>query len=156
MKNDRGDAVGIIYRMPDGRKLARKGSRNGLFMPMDLTSDGLVFIAEGATDTAALLSIGLEGIGVSSAGSEDSIRSACRLLRGRSCVVVGDNDESGIRSATSAAHELKLFASCVRLLFPPADFKDVRDWVVGGATGSEFLRAANAAAPLTIQVRGAS
>jgi len=55
MVNAAGQVVGIRLRFPDGRKLAVTGGREGLFIPTDLTYRELLLVAEGPTDTAALL-----------------------------------------------------------------------------------------------------
>src|SRR5690606_39526809 len=58
-----GAPVGVRYRAPGGRKWAEPGSRQGLFMGAMPSRRRVLFVCEGPTDTAALLSLGLFAVG---------------------------------------------------------------------------------------------
>ncbi len=73
MRDAVGGVIGIRLRCPHtARKWAVPGSRAGLFYPAEIFKAERslrVFVTEGPTDTAALLSIGLPAVGVPSAGA---------------------------------------------------------------------------------------
>ena len=54
-----GNVWGIRIRRPDGAKFSIKGGKEGLFIPEEFGGDRLL-IAEGPTDTAALLDLGFK------------------------------------------------------------------------------------------------
>jgi len=63
MSNDFGKIIGIRRRLPNGRKISLTSSKTGLFIPADLSPEGLLLICEGPTDTAAALDLGFAAIG---------------------------------------------------------------------------------------------
>jgi phage/plasmid primase-like uncharacterized protein len=65
MRNANGKVVGIRLRRPDGRKVSVTGGHEGLFIPRgrDLYPGEPLLIAEGPTDTAALLDLNFMAIG---------------------------------------------------------------------------------------------
>ena len=68
MSNAAGDVLGIRLRLPGGKKLSVKGGKEGLVHsrrgPLRLPSGRLLLlIAEGPTDTAALLDLGFSAVG---------------------------------------------------------------------------------------------
>jgi phage/plasmid primase-like uncharacterized protein len=157
-----GRIIGIRVRKRDGRKLAVRGSREGLFIP-----DGLLerrsgpldrlLIAEGPTDTAALLDLGLHAVGRPSARSGlRLLTDLTRRLRPAEIVLVADHDEAGRRGADDAASVLAAYAPAVRVICPPRDVKDARAWVQQGATRDDVLEAIEVAQRrrLTVTARG--
>lgn len=126
------------------------GSRRGLCFPktlMDMPDP--VFVVEGFTDCAAMVSAGLTCIGrPSNVGGADMIAGLCR---GRSIVVVGENDWrlckvcSGMGCITCgnkgdlfpgkdgvdkvAKKLLRILGKNVSKTMPPKGFKDVRDFL---------------------------
>lgn len=144
MRNAEGQVVGLRYRQGKG-KWSRPGSQSGLFHPMDLSSVGPIFIAEGFTDTLAILDCELDAVGLASAGDSKSIACACKILRLRDVVVFAHNDAPGEKGARATADALLLHAKSVRIMSAPPGFKDAREWVVAGATKGEILAAANRA-----------
>lgn len=58
-----GVLTGIRLRLADGRKLSVRGGPEGLFVPADLGQPERLLIAEGPTDTASLLDLGLAAVG---------------------------------------------------------------------------------------------
>jgi len=127
-------AIGIRLRADDGHKWAVTGSRNGLFWPDGLHSDGLLLISEGSTDTAALLDLGYDAIGrPSCTGAVDLVIEVARRLRRREVVIVADADGPGIDGADRLAEQLTLAHRRPRVIRPLVG-KDARAWVRAGAT----------------------
>jgi hypothetical protein len=58
-----GRVQGIRLRFSNGRKLAVRGGREGLFVPSGLAATNQLLICEGPTDTAALLDLGFAAVG---------------------------------------------------------------------------------------------
>ncbi len=109
----------------------------GLFIPRDLNASSTVFFAEGESDTAALLTMGVEAIG--RPGATLCIEHAVRLVRLRSVssvVVVADRGPAGEEGARRLAQQLALAGHSVRVITPPA--KDAREWLRNGATGADL------------------
>ena len=131
--------IGIRTRPTNGKKFAIKGSKNGLFIPNNLTDEGVVYVCEGESDTAALLTCGLHAVGSPSCNSGD--RLIAELLRDRLVVVCMDRDGVGIRGAKQLAKYLKCHAKDVRMLEPPEKYKDMRDWLHGEGQKEVYLTA---------------
>ena len=127
-----GRIIGIRRRFPNGGKCCVTGSATGLFIPTGLLAAGVLFIAEGPTDCAALLDLGYYVIG----------RPSCRggttyivqLARNRNVIIVGDADGPGQRGAIQLAPELRPICPSVQIIIPPPDIKDARAWLQAGAT----------------------
>ncbi len=139
MRNPAGNIVGIRRRLPNGRKLAAKGGKEGLFIPADLPASGLLLVSEGPTDTAALLTLGFAVIGRPSCLG--GVRYCCELARGRPAVVVADADDPGRRGAEALANTLRVYCLDVRVIVPPFASKDARDWVRSGARAADVQAA---------------
>ena len=134
MRNCLGQIIGIRLRNERGDKWAVNGSRNGIFIP-SCRFDDECWIVEGPTDTAAALSIGLPTIGRPSATAcVDTTVAFCR--RFTMVNIVGDYDDTGQLGATKLANALVGAGIMVRLLYPRRG-KDMRQWVVDGATHEE-------------------
>ena len=127
-----GRIIGILRRLPDGKKIAIVGSRRGLTMAWPLNGyagsspNDPILSVEGATCTAAGLDLDFVTIGRPSAtGGADHLRA---LLNGRHVVVVGENDKAGRLGAEKVAQALAGDAASVRIIYPPSDDKDLRAW----------------------------
>lgn len=134
-----GKVVGLSLRAEDGRKGApsgkKTGSKRGLIVPVSLaTRADPVLIVEGATDVAALESLGVAAVGRPSntSGGKD----LAGMLRGRSAVVVGERDQKEDGSwpgRDGAARVAGIMASAwkrpVLHALPPIGSKDVREWL---------------------------
>lgn len=133
MTNQDGVVTGIRLRATDGKKWAVKNSKAGVFFPggaMTRLSTTRVFICEGPTDTAALLSIGLFAIGRPSClGCEQIVTDLLRNLGTREAVLITDNDAPGLRGAEKLSAALRVRTA---FLVPPA--KDARAFVAAGGT----------------------
>lgn len=146
MSDANGRVIGIRLRFPDGAKRAIKGSRQGLFVPLGDTPAEWLFIAEGPSDAAALLQIGLQAIGrPSCSGGADLVGRFVRLRKSQHVVIVSDADLPGQRGADCLADELALACRDVRVIGPPGGHGDARDAVVAGADRGTFQMTAAAA-----------
>ncbi len=156
MVNSDGVCVGLRLRcIATGRKWSVRGGRAGLFVP-----DGLpvhperLFIAEGPTDTAAVLSVGLPTVGRASAtGSVATECNTVRRFKPTECIIIADRDDAGRRGAQTLAVPLLTCCRFVRIITPPESFGDVRDWVAGGATAADILAAADTAKPRSLTIK---
>ena len=140
MKDSIGRVRGIRLRRPDGRKLAVSGSREALFIPRGVresTDQGLLAVAEGPTDCAALLDLGFAAVGRPSCrGGVQQILDLTRGWSVRQAVIVADMDEHGRgqRGAEDLAKVLTRYVVDVRIVHPPTGVKDARQWKRLGAT----------------------
>jgi phage/plasmid primase-like uncharacterized protein len=138
------NTVGIRLRsLATGRKWSVRGGSAGVFVPTDLLQPiDRLYATEGPTDTAALLSLGLPAIGRSSAhGKLDIDTATVRRLKPEECVIVADRDKVGQQGATQFANALFLSCRVVRILTPPEEFADAREWVRSGIAKSDVIDA---------------
>lgn len=147
MRNGLGELIGISLRGRNGTKWAIPGSKLGLFIPYNLTTDGPIFMPEGASDTAALLDLGLNAVGRPQALIRGERLEQVRvlmdtpLLKGRPLAVVADNDPKHDVGWTGA-HELAMaMARQVRSvkILEPIGCKDIREWVRNGIRQGTLL-----------------
>jgi hypothetical protein len=160
MRDDAGWVIGVRLRCPkSARKWAVQGSRAGLIFDPELLAierPKRLWIVEGPTDTAALLSIGLEVVGVPSAGGgADLLERLARRLRPESMVIVADADGPGQGGAERLADRLMIVAP-LSVIVPPIGVKDPRAWIAGGADRATVEVAADAAPVRCLSVEGAS
>jgi hypothetical protein len=123
---------GIRLRTMDGKKFAVTGSKSGVFFPFRaqlLIDAKRLFICEGPTDTAALLSLGLFAIGRASCRGGVPIIQAIVDQLAQEVVMVCDNDGPGLEGANEL---IKSINRPVVKLIPPT--KDIRAFVQKGAT----------------------
>lgn len=125
---------GIRYRCHEtGRKWCESGSRNALFMPPDLDKEKTIFITEGGTDTATLLSLKAEAIGrPSNRAGHDLLMEALVGVKRVVIVIDWDLKEDTRNGTVVGAIELirALEERGTRALgiTPPHPFKDIRAW----------------------------
>jgi hypothetical protein len=74
--------LGIRLRRPDGSKFAAKGGNDGLFLPTGKCLDSTLLIAEGPTDTGALLDMGFANV-VGRPSCTGGVKLLVELLRQR-------------------------------------------------------------------------
>ena len=135
MSDAMGNVVGIRLRLCDGRKLAVKGGKDGLFICDDLRPDGRLLICEGPTDTAALLELGFPAVGrPNCTGGTKQLVTLIGRLDIDEVVIVADADGPGRRGAESLTAVLLAYASAVRMITPPDGINDAREWKQAGAT----------------------
>jgi len=144
MSNAAGDLLGIRLRLPGGKKLAVRGGKEGLFLPEGLTGGSphpnplpmgegtelptadcpvptTLLIAEGPTDTAALLDLGFSAVGrPSCTGGVTLLVELVRTLKPSGVVIVADADAPGQRGAETLAAVLVAYAASVRIVAPPS------------------------------------
>lgn len=154
MRDPDGRVVGVRLRCPiTARKWAVSGSAAGLIFQVDLRAGMPLWVAEGPTDTAALCSVGLDGVGVPSAGGRvDWVASLARRLRAPELIVVADCDAAGAMGAKRLVRACMTICG-VRVIRPPDGIKDCREWIVGGADADDLRAVANAAAIQQLKVR---
>lgn len=121
--------IGMRLRDMNGNQWAVRGSKAGLFLPRGLdVLDDTLFICEGATDTAAALTLGLRAVGRPSCiGQEDLINAYVTRNKIRQVVIIADQDGPGLNGARKLQHALTT-RSCIVVL----PTKDIRDFVVAG------------------------
>lgn len=121
--------IGIRVRPRNGKKFAIRGSKNGLFVPNNLPDEGVVYVCEGESDTAAMLTCGLNAVGRPSCNSGD--RLLAELLKKNQAVICMDRDGAGRKGALSLTDYLKCHIRDVRILEPPDKYNDMREWLHG-------------------------
>lgn len=152
-RNALGEVIGTAYRLQDGGKGFEKGGKRGLILPWPLntyagtTTLDPVFIAEGASDTAALLGLGLDAVGLPMAGQCGTM--LAELLTARHVVIVADADVAGRTGAAKIAALLVASCASVRIIAAPEDAKDAREAVIAGADRITFLGLAAQSAPMS-------
>lgn len=143
MRDGDNEIIGIHLRCDDGTKRAVVGSRNGLFCPQ-VEAQELVLLPEGASNVAALVTMGFYAIGRPSccAGAEQ-IKVALERLGVRRAMIIGDADEikfGGKRPGYAGAMKLKSELGIKSSIwFPPNPLKDVRQLL--NKVGAETARA---------------
>ncbi len=152
MYDGENNVIGICRRYETGDKKFL-GSL-GIFIPdFYFFSDNeidikMVFICEGASDCAALLSIGLFAIARPSctAGNQFVVEFLKRL-KIRRAVIIADNDEikvAGTRPGIEGAKKLQKEIGVSSILWiPPSPIKDVRQFVRQGGTRQMILNDVN-------------
>lgn len=142
MRNRFRRVTGLRIRFPGGKKLCVRKSNLGLVWPEDISRAPRLFIAEGESDTAALLTLGAFAIG--RPGASTCVELAAKVavqLRAREVVVVADADEAGRAGADRLLRALKREPLRAVLWEPPA--KDVRAWLQDSATRAAFDASVN-------------
>jgi len=140
MRDPSNHICGIRLRSDSGHKWAVTGSHQGLFLPQYTYDNHTVFLPEGPTNTAAVLSLGKHAIGrPSSNGAVLSVAEAVKRSGCRRAVIVADTDSDFVRPKAGThfnpgADGAELLASKLTiknctLLLP---CKDMRDFVRNG------------------------
>lgn len=155
MQGRDGSVCGIRIRTVSGEKFSERGGKEGLFVPSVLSGTGALVIAEGPTDTAAVLDMGFDTVG------RPSCTGGTRLLvdfvrRGpwQRHVIFADSGRPGTDGALALARVLAAVSRDLRVIVPPA--KDARAWRNAGATRENVLTLIDAAPPIRISVRRAA
>lgn len=127
MHDGDGKIIGIRYRWADGTKRAMTGSWAGLFLPNPRQESQVLWVCEGPTDCAALLSMGFWAVGLPAA--RQGIEHLARYIhveQPRAVVSVADAGAVGRASASLVASKAAAGIQNVKVVQPPA--KDVRAW----------------------------
>lgn len=143
MHDHRDRVGGVSIRWRSGRKGSIRGSRLGLFVPSNLDTSQTVHCVEGASDSAVLLSAGLQVVG--RPGCDLGGDLLTKRLKGCPRLVVWgeqdakpDGDWPGRRGALRIARQLALHVPVLHVAFPPAGMKDVRAWCRAGASAEDI------------------
>jgi hypothetical protein len=131
------EIVGLLrrYERPgkDKDKKLIAGGRRGLIVPNRWKKgEGPLYIVEGASDVAAMLTLQFTAIGRPQAVSRRILRDLVELLRAdaRLLVVIADSDEVGRTGARSLASSLnRRLGREVRIAEPPRGCKDMREYL---------------------------
>ena len=137
MSDASGRIIGINRRFSDGTKRIMPGHKAGLYLPDDLTvtPGEPILVCEGATDAVVGRDLGLQAVGRFSC--THGARLLVELLKaGRpgTVVIFGDSDDVGRRGAESLASALLPYVPTLKVVAPPAPYKDLRAWRQAGAT----------------------
>lgn len=152
MRGVTGTVQGIRLRRPDGRKLAVRGGRDGLFVPTDLPDRSVLVVGEGPTDTAALLDLGAAAIGrPSCTGGVRLLVEYVRTHQPKTVAIASDADAAGQRGAAMLGAVLSVHCREVTTFTPPG--KDVRSWLNAGATRADLCDALASAVRIRLPVR---
>ncbi len=160
MRNGAGEIVGIRLRCSvTGQKKSVAGSLAGLFydpkMMASIEHGERIWITEGASDTAAGLSLELAAVGVPSAGcGVDLLSGLGHRVRPSEWVIFADGDGPGIEGAKRLRVDLALIAP-VRIIHPPEPIKDLRAWLGRGLSWQAIEREADASEVFTLGWEGA-
>jgi len=151
MKNGMGQVIGISLRNWDGGKYSVTCSRLGLFIPKSLEISSQILISEGATDCAALFSLGFPVIGrPSCTGGVIHIIDWIKQNKRDELVIVSDADDPGRHGAHSLACTLCLYIPSVKVIYPPDNYKDARSWINDSASTQDVHEIINTAKQLTL------
>ena len=114
-----------------------------MFEPFELNVLGAeLVVCEGASDTAAALSVGLEAIGrFSCSGTLEETVGRVRRHRPDRVLVIEDNDLPGRTGARQLRDALDGIAR-VEIRTPPIGAKDLRDWIKAGASAGDIRKGA--------------
>jgi len=137
MRDAQGAVTGIRYRqLGTARKWSMRGSHDGLFLPRhEAVGKTTLVICEGASDTAAALTLGWRAVGRSSCLCGGRLLAELISARGIHRVAVfADNDPAGRRGATVLKNFLESslrprMSIIANIYGPPASFKDLRAWL---------------------------
>lgn len=130
MKDHDGKVIGVRLRYPDGKKLSAKGSKSGLFMGKQVDTNGVVLVAEGPTDAAALMTTGHQVIGRPSCNGGTNY--VYQMISWRTTlVIVADNDKPGMDGAKKLAGVCKCKTKTVKIVIPRKG-SDAKDWFQQG------------------------
>lgn len=131
---------GIRLRKPEGFKYAVPGSINAVFVPVQLSGKGVLWVVEGPTETGTLITHGIEAIGrPSNTAGEDYIIGYLRRNKYH-CVVIGVNsDPEGSRARrftmqASVSLAMRALSMGIEVLSSIPPVKDYRAWTIVGAT----------------------
>ena len=141
MRNGQNEIIGYNRRFKNGEKRIVQGTNAGLYIPQ-VEPFGIPYVCEGGSDTAALLDLGLFGIGRFNVNSGASfLKEFFKENAIHRYVICADNDgikqlgnktgRPGIVGAERLRKEIGLPAV---IWMPPSPIKDVREFLKKGGT----------------------
>jgi DNA primase len=136
LKSPSDKTVGVLRRFNDGKKFLVKGSSIGLYLPTDFHWEPTyTMVAEGGSDTAALLDMGFNAVGRYNVDTCFDL--LAELLPGHKVTIIMDNDKDGRGAAGAFALQTYLRSQFVesQILALPSQYKDIREMkrYLGGA-----------------------
>jgi hypothetical protein len=133
--------IGIRRRFANNSKGCLMGSSLGLFVPeFNYAQEFDLLITEGESDCMAALSYGFQAIGRPNCNS--CVGLIIKWLNNKgfnSIVIVADNDAAGILGAKKLAEETAFAGITTKIITPPEEFKDLREWYLSGASKGDIL-----------------
>jgi len=151
MSDGKGQTIGIRRRFPSSRKVSVIGGKNGLFIPTGLQGGEPLLIAEGESDLAAALDLGFDAMGRPNCNSK--IEMTAKAAKGRTeIVIIGDGDIPGHRGAEKLADALALHYPAVKIICPPDNIKDLRDWLQAELSRETLQRIIEETKPVKLKV----
>lgn len=153
MRNAQGEVTGIRYRAADGSKRSIAGGGVGVFLPTGLQPGRMLCLAEGPTDTAALLDLHLDVVG--RPNDRGGVAECAHIIawhKPELIVIVEDNDPAGSVAAESGKYVAEELS---RLLgygargrrrirrIRPQFHKDAREFVRRGGSGRDIMAVFN-------------
>jgi len=140
MRAGSGEVIGLRLRNLEGGKFAVTGSRSGLFLPTFLSpSLSTLYVVEGESDCASLLTYGFNAIGRPSCrGCLHRLMTFIHRCRPVRVVFIADADRPGVEGATEAASRVKRYVPTD--VYQPVDFKDIREMLRAGVTRHKLNR----------------
>lgn len=132
--------IGIQRQFTAGYKCMVSGSQLGLIVPMTMATGNVLFIPEGASDLACLLDMGYHGIARPNALVGKEL--VYNWLRRYNpvydlIVIIGDNDEAGIRGAHELQDYIDSEHSRTKITIAPR-CKDLREEIAWN--GKEYVK----------------
>lgn len=137
-KDASGKVIGIVTRYENGEKIIGKGHRRGLYIPTDFDRTAeVIVIPEGASDVAALHTMGVQSIG--RPNDKGGVEFLTELLRGVAGEILlpiendrkSDGKWPGRDGALSVAKRLaNALNRTIGVIHLPADIKDPRALLV--------------------------
>lgn len=136
---------GIRLRDEAGAKWAVRGTRTGLFIPHDLTAETPLFLVEGPTEVAAMLTWGLDAVGRPSCSDGDVLVKKLVDKWPTDVIVVADLDAPkhrpdgtifypGQDGAIKLANYIRSHRRKLVVICPPDGLKDCRQWLNAGGS----------------------
>jgi hypothetical protein len=156
-----GNVTGIRLRAPGGAKFAVEGGKDSLFLPRYGRSDkstcsDLLLVTEGATDAIAGYDLGFPNVAgrPSCTGGTRHLVALAKSRKPAIVAIFADDDTPGIAGAERLASDLALYCRDLRVVTPPTGHKDLRSWVLTGATQSNLDQLIRSATPrkLTLHI----
>ncbi len=147
MHDAAGSIIGI-QRRSNNHKTSVKGSKLGLFIPSGLNSENTLLICEGPSDTAAAIDLGFEAIGrPNCSGGTELLKQFC--ANSSQIIIVADNDNKGKEGAKRLCQELAEDCSDVRIICPPENIKDLRQWYKAGLRADKIKQLIEQSQPVS-------
>ncbi|MFC1782020.1 hypothetical protein ACFL02_00355 [Planctomycetota bacterium] len=156
LSNAQGRIVGLNRRFANGQKQIIASHKTGLYLPNNLPVNmaGMtLLVTEGGSDTAAGLDLGFWSVGrFNCTHGAGLLRKLLRDRQPSTVVIIADQGGPGKRGAEGLASALLPYTSILKVIEPPKLYKDLRDWLRGGANHREIAQLIENTEPLKLKV----